>query len=99
MTLAKALVHAMGKRLIGRKVLVSAMGSYPGGCVTVVELHPDPGAPDISFNVRHDDGWTDAFGHNTMGIFEWENVDLVRQPHADCWVKEDEKKRAKTRHS
>jgi hypothetical protein len=81
MTLAKALVKNMGKRLIGRTVVTHRMGSYPGGYAKVVEIHPDPAAPEISFNVKHND-WKDEDGNSIMGIFEYEDVELLRLPRA-----------------
>lgn len=78
MTLAKALVKAMGKRLIGRWVDTPAMGSYPGGCARVVEIHPDPAAPEIVFNVENT-AWTDDNGGHIIGVFGYEDVELQRQ--------------------
>lgn len=85
MTLAAVLAKSMGKRLVGRLVETPAVGSYPGGTARVVELHPDPAAPEIVFNV-HNDAWTDAsFGSHIIGIFEDEEVTLLRQHIAeDC---------------
>jgi hypothetical protein len=47
----------------------------------VVEIHPDPAAPEISFNVKHND-WKDEDGNSIMGIFEYEDVELLRLPRA-----------------
>ena len=58
--------------VVGARVWTAQVGEWPGGPSTIVEVAPDPGAPEILFNVRHDDPWTDSkFG--AMGIFddEW----------------------------
>lgn len=85
---AKELVGEMGCRLIGRTVLTPAMGEYPGGLAKVVELHPDPGAPEIVFNVAHPT-WKDDEDNNIMGVFEYEDVELIREDSdAQCCGKE-----------
>lgn len=73
---AEELVAVIGHRLIGRTVLTPALGCYPGGHAQVVELHPDPGAPEIVFNVEHP-SWKDDEGNSIMGIFEYEDVELT----------------------
>ena len=70
---ARKLVVAMaGDRLLGRTVWAQAIGYYPGGAARVVELAPDPGAPEVLFTVEHP-GWAQA-GCSTMAVFEWEEV-------------------------
>ena len=76
MTLAKKLVKRLGKDLIGRTVFTPAMGEYPGGYAKVIEIHPDPGAPEIVFNVEHPT-WKDDEDNNIMGVFENEDVSLL----------------------
>lgn len=73
---AKNLVKKMGKDLVGKTILTPAMGDYPGGYAKVVEIHPDPGAPEIVCNVEHPI-WKDDEDNNIMGIFENENVSLL----------------------
>ena len=68
--LAKELAKREGENLLSREVLTSACGEYPGGMATVIELAPDPGAPEIVFNVRLDD-WGE------IGVFDYEMVALV----------------------
>ena len=74
MTNAKFLVGKMGQALVGRLVVTPAVGDYPGGIRRVVEIAPDPEAPEIVFNVEYDGS---EFG--VMGIFEHESVLLVGQ--------------------
>ena len=56
--------------LVGRKVITPAMGDYPGGEATIIEVAPDPNAPEIVFNVRHAE-WGE------IGVFAYEEVSLV----------------------
>lgn len=73
---ARALLSAMGKRLLGRDVETLAIGDWPGGVARVVELRPDPAAPEIVFQVQRPDG-------DTVGVFEDEPVRLIRRPVAE----------------
>ena len=52
---------------IGDLVYTHPMGEYPGGPAEVIEIDPDPAAPEIAFNVRHP-----TFGE--IGVFEYEEV-------------------------
>lgn len=74
--LASSLVKKMGKRLVGRKVKTPAMGEYPGGIATVIEVGHDKNAPEISFMVEHPT-WKDDEGNSEMGVFEYEAVTLI----------------------
>ena len=56
--------------LVGRRVVTPAMGDYPGGEATIVELAPDPNAPEIVFTVRHPQ-WGE------IGVFAYEEVTLL----------------------
>lgn len=67
---AKKLVKAHGRNLVGKKVVTQAMGEYPGGIATVIEIAPDFTAPEIVFDVEHP-----TFGR--IGVFENEPVRLV----------------------
>lgn len=67
---ASKLVQSMGASLVGREVLTAGVGEYPGGEAVVTELHPDPGAPEIVFNVRHP-------SVGVIGVFDHEPVELL----------------------
>lgn len=74
---ASELVAQMGADLVGLRVMTEAIGDYPGGPATVVELTPDPGAPEIVCQVRHD-SWRDIRSDTgQMGIFEHEELSLL----------------------
>jgi len=72
---ARKLVEVAGDRLLGRTVWTQTIGYYPGGEARVVELAPDPEAPEILFTVEHPI-WERA-GRSRMGVFEWEEVLLL----------------------
>lgn len=75
---ADLLVKECGaKKLIGRRVVTPALGSYPGGLVTIIEVGHDDSAPEIVFLVQHDT-WRDPdiSDDGTMGIFDYELVKL-----------------------
>lgn len=67
---AKKLVKKHGQSLVGKKIVTPAMGDYPGGVATVIEIAPDFTAPEIVFDVEHP-----TFGK--IGVFEYEQVRLV----------------------
>jgi hypothetical protein len=73
--LAKELVNRLGSALIGRTVITRTYGIYSGGKARVVEIYPDPNAPEIVFNVQNDN-WKDSNGDSIIGVFENEQVDL-----------------------
>lgn len=75
---AEKLVKRMGESLIGRVVFTEEVGEYPGGLAKVVEIHPDPGAPEIVFNVQNSE-WADDDGGNIIGVFADEEVELISQ--------------------
>lgn len=64
---AKEAVQKFGAGLIGKIVMTEAIGEYPGGPAEVIELEPDPNAPEIVFQVRHA-----TFGE--IGVFDHELV-------------------------
>lgn len=70
--LARKLVEERGASLIGRTVWTYEYGDWPGGSAVVVDLHPDPCAPDIVFGVR-------GQGFDYMGVLEHEEVHLQRE--------------------
>ena len=72
---ARKLVEMARDRLLGRMVLTKALGYYPGGEAKVVELAPDPGAPEIRFVVEHP--IREQTGRRRIGVFEWEEVVLL----------------------
>jgi hypothetical protein len=70
-TKAAIAVMMFGKDLVGLDVNTLPIGDWPGGRCTVVEINPDPGAPEISFTVSHPE-------HGEMGIFEGEPVTILK---------------------
>jgi len=75
---AKQLVKKYGKKLIGREVITVPMGDWPGGRAKVVDLG-DGNDLSIVMNVLKDDWRNDEGNPGTMGIFEYENISLVRE--------------------
>lgn len=73
---AGALADAFGVELVGSEVITPAMGAYPGGLAKVIKVHHDPNAPEIVFMVRHPTWKDEVFGPD-MGIFEYEEVELI----------------------
>lgn len=69
---AADLVSAHGPHLLGRRVTTQPMGAWEGGDCDVVQLEPDPNAPEIAFQVRR------ATDGATIGVFAREPV--VLQP-------------------
>lgn len=67
---AKQLVKKLGKKLLGKEVNTPAVGEYPGGVATVIEIRPDRNAPEIVFQVNLP-GWGE------IGVFEHEEVSLA----------------------
>lgn len=64
---AKELVESVGESLVGATVFTKKIGEYPGGPAKVIELNPDPAAPEIVMQVKHP-----TFGE--IGIFEDEPI-------------------------
>ncbi len=54
---ARIAVEVLGGSLVGKFVTTEPVGSYIGGRAKVVELNPDPAAPEIVMTVRHP-SWT-----------------------------------------
>lgn len=67
---AKRLVRVHGASLVGKQVVTPAIGDYPGGKSIVMEVAPDPNAPEIVFTVKHP-----TFGE--CGVFDYEMVRLA----------------------
>lgn len=67
---AKTLTDQLGDKLIGRTILTVPMGTWPGGFAEIIKLTPDPGAPEISFQVKSE-------LHGEIGVFENEHVILM----------------------
>lgn len=67
---AQELIDQLGTTLLGRKVNTEAMGEYPGSVADVIELHPDPTAPEIVFTIKHP-----TFGE--IGVFDFEECSLA----------------------
>lgn len=72
---ARQLVDLYGKSLIGMEIMTPAMGEYPGGMATVVELGPDENAPEIVFDVNNP-GWDVGDGTHQIGVFEHEICEI-----------------------
>ena len=72
---ARKLVEVMGARLFGQTAWTQTIGYYPGGEARVVELAPEPGAPEILFTVEHPS--REQAGRTRIGVFEWEEVVLL----------------------
>jgi len=70
---AKEAVIQYGKDLIGKYVHTSPMGDYPGGLAKVIEIAPDPAAPEIVFQVEHP-------AVDPIGVFEHESVVIYDSP-------------------
>jgi hypothetical protein len=67
---ANQLVQKLGMKLLGQKVNTPALGEYPGGVATVVQLAPDANAPEIVFQVS-----LPCWGE--IGVLEHEDVSLL----------------------
>ena len=67
---AKQLVEKMGNELIGRYIETEAIGEWPGGKARVIEIQPDPEAPEIVMQVTQDSGRE----YDPIGVFDWEDV-------------------------
>jgi hypothetical protein len=67
---ANQLVEKLGQKLLGQKVNTPAVGDYPGGVATVVQLAPDQNAPEIVFQVK-----LPQFGE--VGVFGQEDVSVL----------------------
>ena len=55
--------------LIGLGILTQSIGNWPGGPARIIELDPDPAAPEIVFNVKNIRG--------EIGIFDWETIYIL----------------------
>lgn len=66
-TLARSRIH-----LVGRRVYTFPMGCWTGGVCTIIEVAPDPNAPDIAFQVRRDSDCAE------IGVFGFEDVEVLR---------------------
>ena len=67
---ANELVQKLGAKLLGKKVNTPAVGEYPGGLATVIQLAPDQNAPEIVFQVNLGQ-W------GSIGVFCHEEVSLL----------------------
>ena len=67
---ASQLVEKLGHKLVGKQVNTPAVGEYPGGVATVLQISPDQNAPEIAFQVK-----LPAWGE--IGVFDHEEVALV----------------------
>jgi hypothetical protein len=72
------LVAARGEYLVGRHINTAAVGEYPGGIAQIIELFPDlKGAPEIVLQVRNPTWATQDNPNGEIGVFEWEDVELI----------------------
>ncbi len=55
--------------LIGLNILTQSIGNWSGGPARIIELDPDPAAPEIIFNVKNI--------HGEIGIFDWETIYIL----------------------
>ena len=56
---------------VGDTVWTPAMGEWLGGLCEVIELHPDPEAPEIVMNVRSLEREGDE-----IGVFGYEDIEV-----------------------
>jgi len=69
---AGELSEKLGTDLIGRDILTVPFGQWPGGFAEVIQIQPDPAAPEIVFQVK-------SKLHGEIGVFENEPVQLLEQ--------------------
>ena len=67
---AQVLADSLDEALIGETVFTHPMGQYPGGYAKVTAILPDPGAPEIAFQVEPPKS-------GEIGIYGYEEVGLV----------------------
>lgn len=66
-----------GIDIIGLRVLTEAIGTYPGGVARIIEVAPDPAAPEIAVQVRHETEIDPETGKLwEIGIFDCEMLIL-----------------------
>jgi hypothetical protein len=73
--IAREILQKYKENLIGKPVLTEQIGDWPGGLATVTEIEPDPGAPEIVFNVESE--------HGAVGVFEYEYCLVLHNLQAD----------------
>lgn len=74
---ARKAVREFGQALIGKHIWTERYGEYPGGIATVVELEPDPNAPEIVLEVQHLSWRTKEHHDGKIGVFEHEYIALI----------------------
>lgn len=72
---AAELSAAFGHRLVGSTAFTSVVGEWHGGMATIIEIQPDPAAPEIPFQVKHKDTGEEigVFGDEFLMI-EWATI-------------------------
>lgn len=75
---AREFAETFGPHFIGKNIHTEQIGDYPGGTAKLVQLNPDPTAPEIVMMVEHPT-WRSDDGDNKMGIFEYEDVRWPRR--------------------
>ena len=68
--IAAELFGRLDKKAIGKVIITEAIGTWPGGPAKIIEVRPDRRCPEIVFQVQAPDG-------DTIGVFEWENIEVV----------------------
>ena len=56
---------------IGDLIWTEPMGEWPGGYARIIELEPDPNAPEIVFQVEG------ANGQGDIGVFGYERIMVI----------------------
>ena len=68
---AGLIAAAFAEHLVGRQVITQEIGLFDGGLCTVIALQPDPMAPEIVCQVRHDKTGEE------LGVFEGEVMSVI----------------------
>lgn len=76
---AKAAVEQFGQQLVGQLIVTQNIGDWEGGNARVLEINPDPEAPEIVMTVRAER--VTQFDTRTnigevIGVFDYETVSL-----------------------
>lgn len=67
-------------RAVGMRVLTAPYGDWPGGPAIVTRMAPDPGAPEIVFDVRSETHPSpDEPGELwEIGVFDHEEIEVIK---------------------
>jgi hypothetical protein len=61
-----------GDLLVDVRVNTEAAGEYPGGPATIIQVQPDPEAPEIVFQVSNP-----AYEEGEIGVFSHESIEFL----------------------